>query len=45
MKKLVYCPTQDFTCPYCDANGVCMLDNPKRECDDYYAMIGDDEED
>ena len=29
------CPINDFECPYFDANGNCMLDNPKEECDDY----------
>lgn len=29
------CLVNDFQCYYCDANGNCMLDNPKEECDDY----------
>lgn len=36
MLKIVHvCPICDFTCPYCNANAECMLDNPYDECDDY----------
>lgn len=36
MLKIVHeCPICDFTCPYCNANAECMLDNPYEECDDY----------
>ena len=36
MLKVVHeCPICDFTCPYCNANAECMLDNPYDECDDY----------
>ena len=42
---MVICPASDFTCPYCDANGHCMMsDNPMevwRECDDFAAYAGD----
>lgn len=35
MNNMKYCPANDFECPYFDANGNCMLDNPAKECDDY----------
>lgn len=41
---IVNCPVPDFLCPYCDTYGNCQLDNPAEECDDYYAMVGDEEE-
>lgn len=42
MKK---CPISEaeFDCPYCLC-GFCKLKHPEKECDDYYAMIGDDED-
>ena len=42
--KVTYCPVGDFSCPYYGARGACLLENPAEECDDYYAMIGDDED-
>lgn len=41
---LPLCPSCDFTCFYCDANGYCMMDNPELECEDYIALCGDEEE-
>lgn len=43
-KKTIYCPTNDFSCPYCGTYGECNLDNPAEECDDYYYAVGDEEE-
>lgn len=42
----IYCPVPgaQFDCPECDKYGFCKLDNPKAECDDYYAYTGDEEE-
>ena len=37
------CPLNDFECPYCDENGVCWLDDPMTDCDDYYAAVGGEE--
>lgn len=42
--KTIYCPTSDWNCPYYNQGGICMLDNPAEECDDYYATVGDDED-
>jgi hypothetical protein len=41
-KKMWNCPLNDFECPYCDENGVCWLDDPMTDCDDFYAAVGDD---
>lgn len=41
---MVMCPTGDWSCPYCNQGGICMLTNPAEECDDYYAEVGDEEE-
>lgn len=41
--KYVNCPISDWSCPYCNQGGICMLENPEEECDDYYAEVGDNE--
>ena len=41
--ETIYCPTGDFSCPYFGARGVCLIDNPAEECDDYFAAVGDEE--
>ena len=38
------CPICDFECPYCNEDGVCWLEDPAMNCDDYYAAMGDDED-
>lgn len=39
MEKTYSCPLDDFTCPYYDVEkGVCTIDNPMEECDDYAAF-------
>ena len=43
-QTFVKCPTGDLSCPYCNQGGICMLENPREECDDYYAAVGDEEE-
>lgn len=39
MKESVYdfcpCPVEDYNCPYCNANGDCMLDRPQDECETF----------
>lgn len=46
MKQKYYCPLYDSSCPYFDhTTSYCELDHPMYECDDYYATVGDDEED
>lgn len=45
---LVLCAVEDYTCPHCDANGICMLSNDPYdiydECDDFAAEVGEVEE-
>ena len=44
-KKHIHCPVNGWECPYytdfpfpC----LCTIGNPLEECDDFYAMNGDD---
>lgn len=40
------CPIYDLSCPYCDkTSGFCTLKDPARDCDDYFAAVGEEEED
>ena len=39
--ETVFCPVNGWNCPYW-TNGVCGLDNPIAECDDFAAMYGED---
>ncbi len=46
-KGHIHCPVNAWDCPYFDANGCCMMypdSNPLEECDDFYYIWGDDEE-
>lgn len=36
-------PSADLDCPHC-IDGFCNLQNPYDECDDYYAEVGDEED-
>ena len=31
----------EWDCPYCE-NGFCQLSHPERDCDDYYAEMGEE---
>ena len=42
MKKL-FCPIDDFTCPYYK-RGKCELENPAEDCDDYAAFNYEEED-
>lgn len=44
LKPVHFCPVNGWDCPYWKDGGVCELDDPMADCDDYYAMMGDDEE-
>ena len=35
-----YCPVNGLDCPYYK-NGVCHIDDPFEDCDDWYAMYDD----
>ena len=43
MKKIVECPVLDWTCPYYH-KGECQLENAKEECDAFYGMEEDEDE-
>ena len=46
MNKIYNCPVLDWERPYFNPEGcVCKLDDPKTDCDDYYAAVGDEEDD
>jgi hypothetical protein len=36
-----HCPVNGWDCPYYK-NGECTLKDPYNDCDDFYAMWGDD---
>lgn len=34
--ELTYCPVNAYgDCPYCGKDGVCHIDNPQEDCDDW----------
>ena len=33
-----YCPANAWDCPYYDKDGVCHVDDPLRDCDDWGAF-------
>lgn len=39
----IHCPVNGYDCPYWD-NGICGLDNPMEECDDF-ASVWDEGDD
>lgn len=34
-----FCPVNGCNCPYFDVNNICLLDNPRENCDDFAAMV------
>ena len=42
--KPIYCPSNDFDCPYY-GKGLCHIAEPEEECDEFYFEEDDDEED
>ena len=49
--KHFHCPVNGWDCPYYkdsanlagkEEHCLCTLNNPYKECDDFYAMFGDD---
>lgn len=32
---IIYCPSGAFDCPYYKKNGVCTIEDPLSECDDF----------
>lgn len=45
MKKTIYyCPTCSVDCPYCvGLDYECIIDNPMKECDEYWWYHQDEE--
>ena len=39
--KHFHCPVNGWDCPYYKDGGLCTLENPIEECDDFYGMWGD----
>ena len=42
--EIYLCPELELDCPY-DENGICTIGNPMEECDDYYFVNGEEEDD
>ena len=43
VEEMHKCPTGDWECPYYASKGsLCQMDNPMKDCDDYYAAVGDE---
>ncbi len=40
-KKKIYCPVNGWDCPYYK-NNECGMENPYKDCDDFYGSYGDD---
>lgn len=43
MKK-VYCPVNEWDCPFWQKDGTCSLESPIEDCDDYAFYVADDVE-
>ncbi len=41
MKK-IYCPVNGWDCPYYRKNGVCTIQNPIKDCDDFACFWDED---
>ena len=36
----IYCPTNAYDdCPYCDKRGICHINDPIEECDDFMSFF------
>lgn len=36
-----YCTVNAYDCPYCDKCGICHIDDPIADCDDFAAFFED----
>lgn len=43
MRK-VYCPVNGWDCPYYKDGGLCTIENPLEDCEDFGFFWGEDEE-
>lgn len=44
----VHCPVNGWDCPYYSCSPIpcqCTIENPMEQCDDFYTMWGDTDED
>lgn len=40
--EFTYCTVNAIgDCPYCDRNGICHIDDPIKDCDDFAAFFED----
>lgn len=38
--ETTYCPVNAYSdCPYCDQMGICHIDDPFEDCDDWCAVV------
>lgn len=45
--KVIYCPLNEWDCPYYSNKGYCMMypsSNPIDECDDFASVVDEDDE-
>ncbi len=40
----IYCPVNGFDCPYCSVNGICYINDPMEDCDDFASVFDSWEE-
>lgn len=40
----IYCPVNGFDCPYCGVDGICYINDPMEECDDFASVFDSWEE-
>lgn len=40
----IYCPVNGFDCPYCGTDGICYINDPMEECDDFASVFDSWEE-
>lgn len=39
--ELTYCPAKKYEiCPYCDQSGICHIEDPIADCDDFLTFFG-----
>lgn len=41
--EIIYCPVNGWDCSYCE-NGICYINDPMEECDDFAACFDSWEE-
>lgn len=41
---MLYCPSRDWDCPYIDEEGLCTMEDAKIDCDEFYGLDEESEE-